>query len=163
MWLFSLSTLLRSFPHFAHVVCSFLWTIIACSLSNTFLHTVQVRCVAMWLIKRACVVNTLSHVGQTHGLVCSLSTCCINSSWDPNSVLHDLQVKCNVPICVFNLCSLQRVFSQIGHCLGFFELELEFIVLKRMYKGTRWHAYISLRSKLKMTTKLYHPYPSPER
>ena len=39
------------------------------------------------------------------------------------------------------------------------ELELEFIVLKRMYKGTRWHAYISLRSKLKMTTKLYHPYP----
>ena len=43
------------------------------------------------------------------------------------------------------------------------ELELEFIVLKRMYKGTRWHAYISLRSKLKMTTKLYHPYPFPER
>merc|ERR1711949_96163 len=37
--------------------------------------------------------------------------------------------------------------------------EREFIVLKRMYKGTRWHAYISLRSKLKMTTKLYHPYP----
>ena len=23
-------------------------------------------------------------------------------------------------MCVFNLCSLQRVFSQIGHCLGFF-------------------------------------------
>ena len=43
------------------------------------------------------------------------------------------------------------------------EREREFIVLKRMYKGTRWHAYISLRSKLKMTTKLYHPYPFPER
>ena len=37
------------------------------------------------------------------------------------------------------------------------ELELEFIVLKRMYKGTRWHAYISLRSKL----KCLHDYTIP--
>ena len=41
---------------------------------------------------------------------------------------------------------------------------IEFIVLKRMYKGTLMVAHLYLfKEQLKMTTKLYHPYPFPER